>query len=186
MCALCDEMGGLGGGVGLSDRPSHRLAGFLWKGARTEVDGGALHPLFARVRAFSDGRESGLWRSPIVCLYFDECVDRLRCLVAAAIEPGEAVPAGMSVMDMPEMTFASIWHLPEDGAVAAHCGRIVEAIREAGLAWDRSRLFRREEYPPDFDPSQPLSMRLMLPVAREIPAEARSGPASASVAERNR
>jgi len=166
MCALCDELGGLGDGVGLSDRPSHRLAGFVWEGSHAEAANGAIHPLFARVRAFADGRESGLWRSPIVGLSLDESADGFRYLVAVAVEPGETVPAGMTVMDMPEMTFASIWHLPEDGDVAAHYDRIAGMVRDAGLAWDRSRLHRREEYPPDFDPSQPPSLRLMLPVAR--------------------
>jgi len=167
MCALCDEAGALGDGVGLTDRPPHRLAGFLWEGTHAEAANGALHPLFARVRAFSDGRGSGLWRSPIVGLSLDERADGFRYLVAVAVEPDAAVPAGMAVMDMPETTFASIWHLPQDGDVAAHYARMAGLVREAGLAWDRSRLHRREEYAPDFDPAaQPLSLRLMLPVAR--------------------
>lgn len=166
MCALCDEIGGLGGGVGLSDRPPHRLAGLAWEGTRAAAANRAVHPLFARVRAFADGRESGLWRSPIVSLSLDERADGARYLVAVAIGSGEAVPAGMTVMDMPETTYASAWHHPEDGDVAARYRTMADMVREAGLAWDRSRLFRREEYPPDFDPSQPFSLRLMLPVAR--------------------
>jgi predicted transcriptional regulator YdeE len=166
MCALCDEVGGLGDGVGLSDRPPHRLAGFVWEGSHVEAARGAIHPLFARVRAFADSRDDGLWRSPIVGLSLDEKASGFRYFVAVAVEPGEAVPAGMTAMDMPEMTFASIWHLPEDGDVAAHYERIAGMVRDAGLAWDRSHLLRREEYPPDFDPSQPPSLRLMLPVAR--------------------
>lgn len=166
MCALCDEMGGLGEGVGLSDRPPHRLAGFLWEGSRADAGNGAIHPLFARVGAFAGSRESGLWRSPIVGLTLDEWAGGFRYLVAIAVEPSETIPAGMTAMDFPEMTFASIWHLAEDGDVGARYTRIADMVGEAGLAWDRSRLHRREEYPPDFDPSQPPSMRLMLPVAR--------------------
>jgi len=164
MCALCDEVGELGDGIGLTDRPAHRLAGLVWEGSHAEAAAGALHPLIARARAFADDRAEGLWRSPVIGLSLDERADGFRYFVGISVGKTET-PGGMEIVDLPEMVFASIWHLPADGDVNAHYLRMADRIRDAGLAWDRSRLCRREEYPPDFEPGQPPSLRLMLPLA---------------------
>lgn len=165
MCALCDEVGTLPGGITLCDRPAQRFAGLIWDGPAAEAAAGAIHPLFGSIKAFSAARESGPWRSPIVGLSLEERADAIRYFVGISISGAEAAPAGMEVVDLPEMVFASIWHLPDDGDVAAHYARMAQVAGAAGLALDPSRLCRREEYPPGVDPAGPPSLRLMLPLA---------------------
>lgn len=164
---MCDRCGGFGAthAVSLSERPAHRLVGWFWEGSHARMREGALKPLLLRAREFST-RSSGLWRSPIVALSWSGPAGKygpggLRCFAGIA---GEDAPQGGAAIDLPEMTFASSWHGPEDGSVVEHYARMIEWIGEQGLARDAAHFGQREEYPNDHDPDGPLSLRLLLPV----------------------
>ncbi len=164
---MCDRCG-LGAGahlVALSERPAHRLVGWAWEGTHEEARGGAIRPLLLRARDLSE-RTQGLWRSPIVGLTWNgrpgnDGPGGFRYFAGIA---GDAPPPDGVALDLPEMTFASSWHGPEDGSVVEHYMRMIEWIGDEGLSRDGARFDQREEYPNDHDPDGPLSLRLLLPV----------------------
>lgn len=176
---MCDRCG-FGSGahaIGLTERPAHRLVGYVWEGSHAEARDGALKPVIRRARTLSE-QTQGLWRSPIVGLTWNARVgnaragndspDGFRYFVGIA---GEDAPEGGSAVDLPEMEFASSWHGPDDGGVVEHYMRMIEWIDDEGHVRDTTRFAQREEYPSDYDPDGPLSLRLLLPV-RSLAGEA--------------
>lgn len=168
---MCDRCG-FGAGahrISLSERPAHRLVGWLWEGSHSQVREGALKPLLRQALALSE-TTSGLWRSPVVGLTWN---------LPSSPPSGDTRPAGMryfcgiageepprdgAAVDLPEMTLASSWHGPDDGGVVEHYMRMIEWIGDEALERDNSHFAQREEYPNDHDPDGPLALRLMLPV----------------------
>ena len=163
MCQLCGEFGASVHAIALSERPSHRLAGRYWEGGHEAAARGALLPLIEQAKTFSAGL-SGLWKSPIVSLSWNDRPGGFRQFVGVAVEEGERLEDGMETLELPDMTLASSWHGPDDGSVVEHYGRMLGWVRERGLEWDRSRFHQREEYPPDIDLSGPLALRLLIPL----------------------
>ena len=161
---MCDRCGVFGShDIALSERPAHRLAGRFWEGSHAEAAAGAIHPLIEEMKQASAVRP-GPWKSPIVGISWNDRPDGFRYFVGIAIEDDEAPQAGLEMLDLPEMTFASSWHGAEDGGVAGHYGRMFEWIADEGLKWDVSRFHHREEYPSDYDVSGPPVLRLLVPV----------------------
>jgi hypothetical protein len=164
---MCDRCG-FGAGahaISLAERPAHRLVGWFWEGSHAQARDGAIKPVIRRARELSE-RSSGLWRSPIVGLTWNAGVgnDRpgfFRYFVGIA---GDDAPAGGTALDLPEMIFASSWHGADDGGVVEHYMRMIEWIGDEGHARDTVHFAQREEYPNDYDPDGPLSLRLLLPV----------------------
>jgi hypothetical protein len=165
---MCDRCGaGFGShAIALSERPAHRLGGWYWEGSHREARDGALKPLLLRARALSETASGGLWRSPIVGLTWNDRPDGFRYFVGIA---GDDAPADGAGLDVPELTYASSWHGPDDGSVVEHYLRMIEWIGDEGHRRDTGHFAQREEYPNDYDPEQPPTLRLLLPV---VPAEA--------------
>lgn len=158
---MCDRCG-FGSGahaVALAERPAHRLVGWFWEGSHAEARQGAIKQVILRARELSE-RSSGLWRSPIVGLTWNDRPGGFRYFVGIA---GDDAPAEGGALDLPEMTFASSWHSGHDGVVE-HYMRMIEWIGDEGHARDTAHFAQREEYPNDYDPDGPLSLRLLLPV----------------------
>lgn len=164
---MCDRCGLPGShGIGLSERPAHRLAGRFWEGGHAEAADGAIRPLIEEMKSVSAGR-SGLWRSPIVGLTWNDRPDGFRYFVGIAVDDGEESPPGFDVLQLPEMTFASSWHGPEDGGVVQHYLGMIEWIADMGMKRNATQFHQREEYPPDVDLAGPPALRLMIPVVRD-------------------
>jgi len=163
MCDRCGEPGIGAHAVAMSERPAQRLSGRRWEGNYAQARAGALRAVMDEVRAFSD-RQPGLFRSPIVALTWNGEGERFRHFVGIATDE---TPSGFDRLDLPGMLFATSWHGPEDGDVAAHYGAIMGRLREDGLGHDRTIFDHREEYPPDADPDGPPALRLMVPVLRD-------------------
>ena len=166
MCLLCGEVSAGQHGVAVTERPAHSLAGLFWEGSHRQAADGAIHGVINRVKAFSDRRNS-LWKSPIVGLSWNDRPDGFRYFVGIATDAGEDAPAEFVQLELPEMHLASSWHGPEDGEVVAHYGRMIQWVRDEGLAWDVSRFHHREEYPADVDLSRPPALRLLIPISPE-------------------
>jgi hypothetical protein len=166
---MCDRCGfGTGShAITLSERPAHRLVGWFWEGSHAEARDGALRPLILKAKTFSEA-SSGLWRSPIVGLTWNSRPDGFRYFVGIA---GEDAPDGGESLDLPEMTFASSWHGPEDGSVVEHYMMMIEWIGSEGHSRDNEHFAQREEYPNDYDPDAPPALRLLLPVKVTAPVE---------------
>lgn len=148
--------------MALTERPAQRLAGRYWQGTHAQAAAGAIHPLLVEAAGWA-GASQGLWRSPIVGLsWADAGQQGFRYFVGVA--DGDGLPAELERLDLPEMEFLSSWHGPQDGDVAAHYGRMFQSLGDAGLEWSRATFDQREEYPPDFHPAAPLSLRLLVPV----------------------
>jgi predicted transcriptional regulator YdeE len=165
---MCDRCGVMGShDISLSERPAHRLVGRFWEGSNAQAASGAIHPLIEGMKQVSASR-SGLWRSPIVGLSWNDRPDGFRYFVGIAVEEGEAPGTGLEILDMPEMTLASSWHGAEDGNVVEHYLRMIEWLSDMGLQRDFSQFHQREEYPPDIDLAAPLTLRLMMPVVGRL------------------
>ena len=170
MCDRCGAFGAGAHGISLSERPAHRLVGYRWEGTHAEARRGAIRPLIVKAKDLSE-RQAGLWRSPIVGLTWNGLAgaglsenagsDGFRYFVGIA---GDVEPADGIAIDLPEMTFASSWHGPDDGEVVEHYMRMIEWVGDEGLTRDSAHFAQREEYPVDYDPDGPLSLRLLLPV----------------------
>jgi len=163
MCDRCGEPGIGQHVVAMSERPAQRLVGRHWQGSYAAARAGALRTVMDDIRAFA-GRQSGLFRSPVVALTWNDAGERFRHFVGIA---AEHAAAGFDEIELPGMLFATSWHGPEDGDVAAHYGAIMVQMRADGLAHDRAVFDHREEYPPDADPEGPPALRLMVPVRRD-------------------
>jgi hypothetical protein len=167
---------GLGAGahrISLTQRPAHRLAGWYWQGSFAEAREGAIKPLLLRARDLSE-RSSGSWRSPIVGLTWnlEAAADRpagLRHFVGIAADDA---PKDGATLDVPAMTFASAWHAADDGGVVEHYMRMIEWIGDEGHERDVTHFAQREEYPNTYDPGEPLSLRLLMPVKDDASEEA--------------
>ena len=166
MCLLCGDASVGKHGIAVTERPAHSLAGLFWEGSHREAADGAVHGVIERVKALSDRRAS-LWKSPIVGLSWNDRPDGFRTFVGIAIDADEVLPDGFKRLDLPEMRLASSWHGPEDGEVVAHYGRMIQWVRDEGLAWDVSRFHHREEYPADVDLSRLPALRLLIPIGPE-------------------
>jgi len=163
MCDRCGEPNISAHAVAMSERPAHRLVGRHWSGTYAEARAGALREVMDEIRAFSDQR-GGLFRSPVIALTWNDPSDGFRHFVGIAEDDA---PSGFDILELPEMLFATSWHGPEDGDVAAHYGAIMGQMRGDGLAHDRAVFDHREEYPPDAEPDGPPMLRLMVPVKRD-------------------
>lgn len=165
---MCDRCG-FGAGahaIALAERPSHRLVGWFWEGSHAQARDGAIKPLLVRARELSE-RTQGLWRSPLVGITWNDRPGGFRYFVGIA---GDDAPADGAALDLPEMAFASSWHAADDGGVVEHYMRMIEWIGEEGYTRDAAQFAQREEYPNDYDPDGPLSLRLLMPV--KVPADA--------------
>lgn len=159
---MCDRCGSGAGAhdIALTERPAHRLVGYFWEGTFAQAREGAVQPVLLKARALSDS-VSGLWRSPIVGLSWNDRPDGFRYFAGIV---GEDAPEGGGAIDLPEMTFASSWHGADDGEVVQHYMRMIEWMGDESLSRDTERFAQREEYPNDYDPAAPLSLRLLLPI----------------------
>lgn len=119
----------------------------------------AIQSLIEDIKAVA-AREQGIWRSPIVGLATNRA-DGFRYFVGFETD---ADVAGLETVQIPAMRFASLWYVPGEGEVAGRYQDMLAWIDSEGLSRDRTQLDQREEFPPDVDFSQPLSLRIMLPV----------------------
>ncbi|WP_047144847.1 GyrI-like domain-containing protein [Aquamicrobium sp. LC103] len=163
---MCGDVSAARHGFGLSERPAQVLTGLTWEGTY-EAAAGALHSMIERVKAYSDA-QPGVWKSPIVGISWNDRPEGFRYFAGVSAGEGEMSPAeeadGFGRISLPEMRFASSWHGPRDGDVVPHYGRMIEWMREEGLARDASLMHQREEYPHDIDLTLPPTLRIMMPV----------------------
>lgn len=159
MCLMCGDAT-LDHAFALTERPAHKLTGGFWAGTFEEAAKGALHPLIEAAKELS-ARSNDLWKSPIVGLTWNDRPDGFRYFVGIETEHSAV---GFDQLDVPEMQCAGLWHAPGAGTVVESYGRLMRGLKEAGIARDQSFCDQREEYPPDIDLSQPLALRLLLPV----------------------
>jgi predicted transcriptional regulator YdeE len=170
MCRLCEDAELGQGGVSITSRPAHRLAGLRWAGTFAEAASGAIHPRIEAVKRFSQSR-TAIWKSPIVGLTSNLGANGFDYFIGVATDVGEIAPPGFDHLQLAGMNFATTFHRNDSGDVATQYARLRDWVMASRYQLADTDFSQREEYPHEVDLSQSPVLRLMLPVALRDPSE---------------